>query len=189
MAVEGNTWRAAKGFLGPVVSAAVLLAAVGGCSRVPDAINPVEWYKNTTEIFAGEDDKKPAAAESAKTQSTLVADRGTPPPGAGQPDPNLGSFPERPPITRAERSRLTAQGLVSDSEGRRYASESIPRQGKPVGVLAPRIKAAMPDAPRLRPRPPCPPRRPPLHRRWLRPRPRRRRWLRPRPRRRRWLRR
>ncbi|MCZ6447051.1 MAG: OmpA family protein [Alphaproteobacteria bacterium] len=160
MAVEGNTWRAAKGLLGPVVSAAVLLAAVSGCSRVPDAINPVEWYKNTKDFFAGADDKKPAATESDKKQSTLVADRGKAPPGAGKPDPNLGSFPDKPPITRAERNRLTAQGLVSDSEGRRYASESIPRQGEPVGVLVPRIKAAMPDAPAA-PSPPAMPTPPP----------------------------
>ncbi len=160
MAVEGNTWRAAKGLLGPVVSAAVLLAAVGGCSWVPDAINPVEWYKNTKDFFAEADDKKPAATESDKKQSTLVADRGKAPPGAGKPAPNLGSFPDKPPITRAERNRLTAQGLVSDSEGRRYASESIPRQGEPVGVLVPRIKAAMPDAPAA-PSPPAMPTPPP----------------------------
>ncbi len=144
MAVEGKRWRAPKGFFGPVVSAAVLLAAVGGCSRVPDAINPVEWYKNTTEFFAGEDDKKPAATESDKKQSTLAADRGKPPPGAGKPAPNLGLFPDRPPITRAEQSRLAAQGLVSDREGRRYSSESIQRQSEPVEALAPRVEAAMP---------------------------------------------
>ncbi len=67
-----------------------------------------------------------------------------PPPGAGKPAPNLGSFPDRPPITRAERSRLAAQGLVSDREGRRYTSESIQRQCEPVETLAPRIEAAMP---------------------------------------------
>ncbi len=156
MAVEGKRWRAPKGFLGAVVSAAVLLAAVGGCSWVPDAINPVEWYKNTTEFFAGADDKKPAATESDKKQSTLAADRGKPPPGAGKPAPNLGWFPDRPPITRAERSRLAAQGLVSDREGRRYSSESIQRQGEPVGALAPRIKAAMPDAPAAPPPPAMP---------------------------------
>ncbi len=160
MAVEGNKWRALKGFLGPAVSAAVLLVAVGGCSRVPDAINPVEWYKNTTEFFAGEDDKKPAATESDKKQSTLAADRGKPPPGAGKPAPNLGSFPDRPPVTRAEQSRLAAQGLVSDREGRRYSSESIRRQGEPVEALAPRIEDAMPDAPAAPP-PPAMPTAPP----------------------------
>ncbi|MCZ6467308.1 MAG: OmpA family protein [Alphaproteobacteria bacterium] len=160
MAVEGNTWRTLKGFLGPAVSGAVLLAAVGGCSRVPDALNPVEWYKNTTEFFAGKDDKKPAATESDKKQSTLAADRGKPPPGAGKPAPNLGSFPNRAPITRAERSRLAAQGLVSDREGRRYSSESIQRQGEPVEALAPRIEDAMPDAPAAPP-PPAMPTAPP----------------------------
>ncbi len=143
MAVEGKWWRALTGFFGPVVSAAVLLAAVGGCSRVPDAVNPVEWYKNSKELFAGEDDKKPAATESDKEQSTLAADRGKPPPGAGKPAPNLGSFPDRPPITRAERSGRAAQGLVSGREGRRYSSESIQRQDEPVEALALRIEAAM----------------------------------------------
>ena len=160
MAVEGKRWRALKGFFGPVVSAAVLLAAVGGCSRVPDAINPVEWYKNTTEFFAGGDDKKPAATESDKKQSTLAADRGKPPPGAGKPAPNLGSFPDRPPLTRAEQSRLAAQGLVSDREGRRYSSETIQRQSEPVEALAPRIEAAMPAAPAAPP-PPAMPTAPP----------------------------
>lgn len=147
MAVEGNKWRALKGFFGPAVSAAVLLAAVGGCSRVPDAINPVEWYKNTTEFFAGKDDQKPGATESDRNQSTLAADRGKPPPGAGKPAPNLGSFPDRPPITRAERDRLAAQGLVSDRKGRRYSSESIQRQSEPAEALAPRIEATMPAPP------------------------------------------
>ena len=145
MAVEGKRWRALKGFFGPVVSAAVLLAAVGGCSRVPDAINPVEWYKNTTEFFAGGDDKKPAATDSDKKQSTLAADRGKPPPGAGKPAPNLGSFPDKPPLTRTEQSRLAAQGLVSDRGGRRYSSESIQRQSEPVEALAP-PPPAMPTA-------------------------------------------
>ena len=65
MAVEGKRWRAPKVFFGPVVSAAVLLAAVGGCSRVPDAINPVEWYKNTVDFFAGEDDKRDPGTDSS----------------------------------------------------------------------------------------------------------------------------
>ncbi len=164
MAVEGNKWRALKGFFGPVVSAAVLLAAVGGCSRVPDAINPVEWYKNTTEFFAGKDDKKPAATESDKKQSTLAADRGKPPPGAGKPAPNLGSFPDRPPVTRAEQSRLAAQGLVSDREGRRYSSESIQRQSEPVEALAPRLPAApaAPPPPAMPTAPPSPAAPPPM---------------------------
>ncbi len=156
MAVEGNKWRALKGFLGPAVSAAVLLAAVGGCSRVPEAINPVEWYKNTTEFFAGEDDKKPVATESDEKQSTLMADRGKPPPGAGKPAPNLGSFPDRPPITRAEQSRLAPQGLVSDRGGRGYSSESVQRQSEPVEALAPHIEAAMPAAPAAPPPPAMP---------------------------------
>ncbi len=160
MAVEGKRWWALKGFFGPVVSAAVLFAAVGGCSRVPDAINPVEWYKNTTEFFTGGDDKKPAATESDKKQSALAADRGKPPPGADKPTPNLGSFPDRPPVTRAERSRLADQGLVSDREGRRYSSEAIPRQGEPRDALAPRLGAAVPDAPPAPP-PPAMPTAPP----------------------------
>ena len=160
MAVEGNNRRALKGFFGPVVSAAVLLAAVGGCSQVPDAVNPVEWYKNTTEFFAGEDDKKPAVTESDRKQSTMAADRGKPPPGAGKPAPNLGSFPDKAPVTRAERSRLAGQGLVSDRKGRRYSSESVQRQSEPVEVLAPRIAAAMPDAPAAPP-PPAMPTAPP----------------------------
>ncbi len=147
MSVDGRGRCARKWFFAPVVSAAVLFAAVGGCSRVPDAINPVQWYKNTTEFFAGEDDQKPAATETDQKQSTLAADRGKPPPGADQPAPNLGSFPDRPPVTRAEQRRLADQGLVSDRGGRRYSAETVPRQGEPLDALAPGVEAAMPDVP------------------------------------------
>ncbi len=153
MSVDGRGRCARKWFFAPVVSAAVLFAAVGGCSRVPDAINPVQWYKNTAEFFAGEDDQKPAATETDKKQSTLAADRGKPPPGADKPAPNLGSFPDRPPVTRAERRRLADQGLVSDREGRRYSPETVPRQGEPLDALAPRVEAAMPDVPAAPPLP------------------------------------
>ena len=114
MTVEGKRWWARKGFFTSVVSAAVLFAAVGGCSRAPDAVNPVQWYKNTTKFFAGGDDKKPATTETGRKRSALAADRGKPPPGADKPAPNLGSFPDRPPVTRAEQRRLADQGLVSD---------------------------------------------------------------------------
>ncbi len=147
MSVDGRGRCARKWFFAPVVSAAVLFAAVGGCSRVPDAVNPVQWYKNTTEFFAGEDDQKPAATETDQKQSTLAADRGKPPPGADQPAPNLGSFPDRPPVTRAEQRRLADQGLVSDRGARRYSAETVPRQGEPLDALAPGVEAAMPDVP------------------------------------------
>lgn len=34
--------------------AALLSVMLGGCSSVPDAVNPVKWYEKTTDFFAGD---------------------------------------------------------------------------------------------------------------------------------------
>jgi outer membrane protein OmpA-like peptidoglycan-associated protein len=88
---------------------------VAGCSSIPDAANPVKWFDNTVDYFAGDDTEGQEARNAEKKLGTLQADRGTPPPGEGQPEPNLGNFPK---------------GLSSDNGGRKYASAPIARQGE-----------------------------------------------------------
>jgi len=107
----------------PLVGAAALVLALGGCSSVPDAVNPVKWYENTVDYFSGSKDKDRQTA--AKPQ---------PAPGADKPVPNLGSVPEKPRVSSEAERRQVAQGLVADRASRRYASE-IPRQGAPTNVL------------------------------------------------------
>ncbi|MEE8393928.1 MAG: OmpA family protein [Rhodospirillales bacterium] len=89
------------------------LTAVSGCSSVPDALNPVEWYKDTVDLFSGDE---PAVAEqgAGESQSGPAADRGKPPPGADKPFPNLASVPE---------------GLAADRKKRKYASDAVRLQG------------------------------------------------------------
>ena len=107
--------------VGPVVLG---LASLAGCSSVPDAVNPVEWYRGTVDYISGE--KQPAAQpqDQQQAQNTLVADRAAPPPGADKPFPKLSSVPERP-----QPGKQVAQGLSADTQQRQYSTEPIQRQG------------------------------------------------------------
>jgi outer membrane protein OmpA-like peptidoglycan-associated protein len=75
------------GFVRAVSRVAVCAVLLASCSSVPDAINPVEWYKGASDFVTGKD--KPEVAKStteAKTEAKaeprkepakgLVADRG-----------------------------------------------------------------------------------------------------------------
>lgn len=154
----------------------VALAVVGvlflaGCSSVPDAVNPVEWYKGARDLVSS--DEKAEAPESGNPPNQLVAERGQAAPGADQPTPNLNTVPDRPVSTsRAEREEIR-QGLVADrQQTRRYSSEVISRQGSAVNPLRPAgtKEASAPPAvaaaapPSVSPPPsaaPAPPPRPP----------------------------
>ncbi len=112
---------------------ALALTALTGCSAVPDALNPAEWYNNTVDFFSGEDDQGQVAAQEN--------------PGENQPFPNLAAVPKRP-VEGAN------QGLVADVEGRKYA-ESIARQGE---APAPAMAKAAPVQPApVAPAQPAPP--------------------------------
>jgi len=100
---------------------------VAGCSQVPDAVNPVEWYNNTVEFFSGEDDA--SASNSDEKSSALVAERGAPPPGTD------GDFPKLSTVDQQQQSyQARTQGLVADIEGRKYAP-AVSRQGEALNVL------------------------------------------------------
>lgn len=94
---------------------AVALAMLAGCSSVPDAMNPVEWYKGTRDAIVGKDERVEETAEA--------------PPGADEPIPNLGTVPPRPRTsTSVDRDKI-ASGLIADQQGaRKYSSDVIPRQ-------------------------------------------------------------
>ncbi|MEX2451688.1 MAG: OmpA family protein [Rhodospirillales bacterium] len=105
---------------GMVVGGALLL---GGCTSVPDAVNPAEWYRSTMDFFDGDDKEGQAARKTngeEEKDSHLKADRGKQPPGADKPFPSLASVPS---------------GLGADRSERKYAS--VPsRQGDAVNVLS-----------------------------------------------------
>lgn len=92
--------------------ALVVMTATVGCSRVPDAANPIEWYNSTVEFFAGEDQPESSA-----------------PPGSDQPFPNLSSVDQQ----QAAQDNRTS-GLVADPNAPKYA-EAIARQGEAQSVL------------------------------------------------------
>ncbi|MDB9704160.1 OmpA family protein [Rhodospirillales bacterium] len=91
---------------------------VSACTKVPDAINPVEWYKTTSEFVTGDDNAEQKDADG----NTLQSDLGTPPPGAEGATPNLARIDDQ----MAQRKKATA-GLSADTTGRKYA-DSVQRQ-------------------------------------------------------------
>lgn len=103
-----------------------LVTAVGACSSVPDAVNPVEWYKSAEHaVFGG------TAADTETTSPETTASTYRPPeiPARDQPFPNLGEGPERPVVrSPAETAQLT-EGLVADRARARHSDLSIPLQG------------------------------------------------------------
>lgn len=92
---------------------------VSACTKVPDAINPVEWYKTTSDFVTGDG----AAEQKDADGKTLQGDRGAPPPGADGATPNLARIDDQ----MAQRNKATA-GLSADTAGRKYA-DSVQRQG------------------------------------------------------------
>jgi len=107
-------------------TAVVLVASLGACSSVPDAMNPVEWYKDTVDFFSGDDEEDTAQAAEAGSE-TAAKD----PPGADQPYPSLGEVPAR----ETARTKDVAEGLVADTQRRRYSDEVVARQGEAVNPL------------------------------------------------------
>ncbi|MBT3908895.1 MAG: hypothetical protein HOF27_04380, partial [Rhodospirillaceae bacterium] len=77
--------RRATGWGGVLIAGALL----SGCSQVPDAVNPAEWYKSTVDFFAGEDEEQETATKA--TASTLAKDRGKAPQGDSKNFPKLSS--------------------------------------------------------------------------------------------------
>ena len=99
------------------LSAAALL--LGGCSWLPNALNPIEWYRDVTGASSHD------ATGSERNAQNLEA-------GGKQPYPNLGSVPKPPDtaLSAAEREKLQ-KGLVSDRANARYSDEEL-RHGRTV---------------------------------------------------------
>ena len=113
---------------------AAALAVLSGCSSVPDAINPVEWYKGTRDWIVGDDNTVEIKQSKAETK---------PVPGGDKPFPKLNAVPDRPaPSMEAGREKM-ASSLVADREAARYTDEKIRRQTSVVsGGDVPRPAAA-----------------------------------------------
>ncbi|MEE8332850.1 MAG: hypothetical protein V3R85_03295, partial [Alphaproteobacteria bacterium] len=124
--------RSFSGLLSVLICAGVL----AGCSSVPDAVNPVEWYRDTRDWVTGADE--PAKSSAAAKPST-----------ANTKDfPSLNTVPTRPQApTAAERKQLSST-LAADRQQARYSDEVIRRQTDTSGQLTQAGSAPAPTPPR-----------------------------------------
>lgn len=120
---------ARTGALRIAVSAALLSVMLSGCSSVPDAVNPVKWYEQTTDFFSGDNQAAETAANAPGGNQGLVADPAAPAP-APAPTEQVAAAPS---------------GLSADQASGNYASPPIERQGAPTDVLRPQVAGQMPD--------------------------------------------
>lgn len=116
---------------------AVALAAVllTGCSSVPDAINPAEWYKSTTNLFSDDNSAGDPEEEARRLREQQVAE------AAGTEQSSKG-FPKVSEVDKQQASRNL--GLAADPDRPRYAP-AISRQDQ--SAAADPVRPAAPAAP------------------------------------------
>jgi hypothetical protein len=113
-----EAWRQSNNTEVLAIGRSLLLAAlVTGCSSVPDAVNPVEWYKGVTSVFASAE--RPEIAAPRHTDSNF-------------PDINK-------PVAADAEAKAAAKGLVGDRNNSNYASpvRRDPTPTKPLAKRAP----------------------------------------------------
>jgi len=112
----------------------VLALGLAGCSSVPDAVNPVEWYRSAVDAFDDEEQAEQGAAETAETAETEV-------PGANDEFPSLSTVPERPSA-----DGNVAEGLVADPNAPKY-SDAVGLQGDDDSSSFPTVATEAPEMP------------------------------------------
>lgn len=100
------------------VKAVLVMGLLAGCSSVPDAINPVEWYKGASDLVTGRE--RPEVAT---------------------PTPPKGQFPEVNKAVAADTRKDLTKGLPADRGNAKYA-EPVRREVTPTKPLARRTPAA-----------------------------------------------
>lgn len=125
-------------------SASILaLGILTGCSSVPDALNPAEWYRDTVDLISGDDE----SSESANVEQTNASV-----PGADEEFPSLSTVPERPSVDSGQE---VAEGLIADPNKPEYAAAPT-RQSEDDGMASPPEPATIADG-SLQPAPPAQP--------------------------------
>jgi outer membrane protein OmpA-like peptidoglycan-associated protein len=91
----------------------VAFAGLTGCSYVPDAVNPVSWYRDVT--GASKNDN----LGNGENQQNLDE-------GGNEPYPNLGSVPAAPDtqLSGVDRDKLV-NSLVADRNNAQYSADSL----------------------------------------------------------------
>ncbi len=141
-------WRVVRTTREVIKTTGTSLLVVGflaGCSSVPDAVNPVEWYNDTVDLFSSDgDDSQSTDANSTQGDSSV--------PGEDDAFPDLASVPERPSVLSGD---SVSEGLIADPNKPQYA-EAPARQTED-GVLAPPPPPAAIADGSLQPAPPAQP--------------------------------
>jgi len=79
---------------------------LAGCSSSSASLNPVDWWRGL--------------------QGGKIAEQRPQPPGADEPDPNLGSIPERPTPTDPKFREQLANALIADRANAQHLAASAP---------------------------------------------------------------
>ena len=103
-------------------SALAVVLALGACSSVPDAINPVEWGKSVGEMFDGDED-----ATAAKSDEAI--------PGEDGEYPNLADTPAKPIVTGDQERDALIAGLAADRANAQYSQTGRRQSSPPVNAL------------------------------------------------------
>jgi len=119
--------------------AAVLAVLLTGCSSVPDAVNPAEWYKSTVDLFSGDKSAGDPEEEARRQREQQVAE------AAGQ-EQSSKEYPKVSDVTKQQESRNL--GLAADPDRPRYAP-AITRQDQSAAAdpVRPEAAPAAPPAP------------------------------------------
>lgn len=91
----------------------VTLVGVSGCSRVPNAVNPISWYRDVTGISKNDNLGKGENEENFAE-------------GGNEPYPNLASVPAAPDtqLSGVDRDRLE-KSLVADRSNAQYSADNL----------------------------------------------------------------
>ena len=144
-----SPWRGAVQGAGARRLAVLLLAglAAAGCADVPNAVNPVSWYRGARDAIVGENpppSTRPAVVQRDQTRAGTQA---------SAPYPNLASVPEAPRVASNPASRQAAQqGLAADRASAEAADTALRQGTSPAATQMTRSQAAPPAAPVAVPR-------------------------------------
>jgi outer membrane protein OmpA-like peptidoglycan-associated protein len=102
------------------------LVGVSGCSRVPDAVNPVSWYRDVTGASKNDDLGKD------ENEQNLAE-------GGNEPYPNLGNVPSSPDaqLSGVDRDKLV-KSLVADRNNAQYSADNL-RAGDVASTVPPPV--------------------------------------------------
>src|SRR5579885_2348346 len=106
-----------------VGTVSLALLALAGCS-VPDALNPVSWYRDLSGVS-----KNDALDNTPKNKQNLEA-------GSKEPYPNLADVPDAPSnaLSAIDRDKLQ-QSLVADRENAKYSADALRAGTAAAGIV------------------------------------------------------